>query len=139
MWKSNRKGEIQPCSQCGETYEHYSTNKNKACKPCRMKIHSSRGRLKPEDKKKPYPLDNKERKKRYTRLRNAFIEFQTREERTIYYDNILKEMEETGIMLWCVDLRPGTKPRGVREGKGRMSNAQRNPLLKYPNTKQMPE
>ena len=132
-------GEIKPCSQCGQDYEHYACNKYKACKECRNKIYLKRHRLKEEDKKKPYPLGLAERKRRYTRLRKELDGLESREEHTQYYDKIFIEIEELGLWKWCVDLRPAIKPKGIKEGKGRRKNSASNPLLKWPDTRYMNE
>lgn len=132
--KKKKIGEIKPCSQCGQDYEHFPCNRYEACKECRTKIYNGRGRLKEEDKKKPYPLDWNARKRRYTQLRQRLEKLKTREETRAYFNELLIEIEEMGIMKWCTDLRPSPTPKN-KMGKGRLTNASKDPKLKYPNTR----
>jgi len=131
-----RKGEIKACSRCGEDYEHFTTNINKACKKCRAKIYLEKHRLTDDEKKKSYPFDDKERKKRYTKIRQALDKCKTKEQRTQHYTKMLKEIEENGIYVWCTDLRPAVSPMERGRGyAGRNPSNKVDPKLKYPDTR----
>lgn len=140
--KREKQFELKECSECGQEYKHYSAKRNQLCIPCTKKDYLKRNRLKPEEYKKNYPLELKDRKRRYTRLRNALesLDVMSKEERTEYWDNLLKEIEELGIMTWCTDLRHSTKPKEPGRGKaGRNPNKTTDPKLKWPDTRNMNE
>jgi hypothetical protein len=128
--------ELKACSECGAEYKHYATKREQLCSLCTTKAYRERNRLKPEEHKKHYPLDKKEQKKRYTRLRKGLDACQTREDKTRFFDEVLKEMHETGIYLWCIDLRQPIKAIDVGSGRrGRKPKDGTDPKKKYPDTR----
>ena len=132
--------ELKPCSVCGSEYKHYATKTVQLCEVCTKKWRREKARLKPEEHKKHYPLDKNEQKKRYTRLRRALNECYTREDKDRFYNAVLEEMVETGIYLWCIDLRMPVKPQNRGRGKaGRNPLNKTEPKLKWPDTRQMNE
>lgn len=136
--KRTRQFELRPCSECGEEYKHYPAKKPQMCNSCLKTQRQVNSRLTEEERKKKYPLSLCERRRRYTRLRNGLqsLDVMDKREKTEYWDNLFKEIQDLGIMEWCTDLRPSTKPKEPGKGKaGRLPNNQRDPKLKYPNTK----
>ena len=132
--------ELKNCSNCGSEYKHYATKRHQLCSTCTKKEYLKRNRLTEEEYKKPYPLHHKDQKKRYTRLRQALNKCETREERTKFYDAVLKEMHETGIYLWCVDLRMPVKPQQRGSGvRGRKPKGISDLKLRHPDTRYMNE
>jgi len=138
--KIKKSFELKPCNECGDEYKHYATKRVELCPKCTKKAYLLRNRLKPEEYKQNYPLDKNEQKKRYTRLRKALDKCETREERTKFYDAVLKEMVETGIYLWCIDLRMPVKPQERGSGiRGRKKKEISDLRLRWPDTRQMNE
>ncbi len=128
--------ELKPCSECGSEYKHYATKRVQLCIGCTNQYRKLKSRLSKEEYKKSYPLDDNARKRRYTRLRQGLAKCETREERTKFYDEVLKEMHETGIYIWCIDLRMPVKPINPGSGKiGRRPNSS----IDYPDTRYMNE
>ena len=138
--KRTKQFELKPCSECGSEYKHYATKRTELCPSCTKKSYLKRNRLTEEEKKKSYPLDKKEQKRRYTRLRRALNQCETREEKNAFYDAVFKEMQETGIYLWCIDLRIPVKPQERGSGiRGRKPKRLTDPRLLYPDTRYMNE
>lgn len=138
--KREKQFELKECSECGTEYKHYPTKLYQLCEVCTKKHRREQNRLKPEEHKKHYPLDKNEQKKRYTRLRQALDKCNTREDKTKFYDKVLKEMHETGIYLWCIDLRFPVKTIERGSGKvGRKPKSVSDPRQKHPDTRQMHE
>jgi hypothetical protein len=138
--KRTKQFELKPCSECGSEYKHYATKRTQLCPSCTKKSYLKRNRLTEEEKKKSYPLDKKEQKRRYTRLRQGLAKCETREEKQKFYDAVLKEMIDTGIYLWCVDLRMPVKPQERGSGiRGRKPKSISDMRQKHPDTRQMHE
>jgi len=132
--------ELKQCNGCGEEYKHYAVKKYQLCIQCTKKHRREEARMKPEEYKKNYPLDKNEQKKRYTRLRRGLNKCITREDKTKFYDEVLKEMVETGIYLWCIDLRFPVKTIEAGSGKkGRKPKSTSDMRQKHPDTRQMHE
>lgn len=111
--------EDRECLECNKIYQWNERNINGLCKACRNKFYNRNQRLKPEEKKKPYPLELNESKKRYRRIVRELNAAQTPEERRAIYKRELDYMIESGIWEWCIDLRssvilknPGSGKRG---------------------------
>jgi formylmethanofuran dehydrogenase subunit E len=134
--KRTKQFELKECSECGSEYKHYASKKNQLCSPCTTKEYLKRNRLKEHEYKKPYPLNDNARKKRYTKLRQGLNNCETREQKTKFYDEVLKEMQETGIYLWCVDLRHPVKP--INPGSGKIGRRPKS-SIDYPDTRYMNE
>jgi hypothetical protein len=138
--KRTKQFELKPCSECGSEYKHYATKRTQLCPSCTKKSYLKRNRLTEEEKKKSYPLDKKEQKRRYTRLRQGLAKCETREEKQKFYDAVLKEMIDTGIYLWCIDLRIPVKPQERGSGiRGRKPKSISDMRQKHPDTRQMHE
>jgi hypothetical protein len=138
--KPIKQFELKQCNDCGTEYKHYAVKQVQLCKECTTKYNLAKHRLKPDEYKKNYPLSKNEQKKRYTRLRRGLDKCLTREDKTRFYDEVLKEMHETGIYLWCIDLRMPIKP--IEKGRGKAGRNPMNktePKLKWPDTRQMHE
>ncbi len=134
--KRTKQFELKECSQCGTEYKHYAVKKYQLCVECTKKHRSAQSRMTLDERKKPYPLNKNEQKKRYTRLRKALNNCRTREEKNAFYDRVLKEIIETGIYLWCTDLRQPVKPLEPGSGKtGRKPKNGTDPKKKYPDTR----
>ncbi len=136
--KREKSFELKPCSECGTEYKHYPTKLFQLCEVCTKKDRVLKSRLKPEEYKKNYPLPINERKKRYTKLRKGLqgLALMNKEERTQYWDNLLKEIKDMGIMEWCTDLRKPVKPLEPGSGiRGRKSKNGTDPKKKYPDTR----
>jgi len=138
--KRTKQFELKPCSVCGSEYKHYASKRNELCKPCTTKEYLRRNRLKEDEYKKPYPLDDKARKRRYTKLRQGLAKCETREQKSAFYDAVINEMIETGIYLWCIDLRMPVKPQERGSGiRGRKPNNGTDPKKKWPDTRHVYE
>lgn len=138
--KRPKSFDLKPCSECGEEYKHYVTKRVELCPICTKKAYLKRNRLTEDEYKKNYPLDKNQQKKRYTRLRQALNKCETREQKTQFYDEVLKEMVETGIYLWCIDLRMPVKPQERGSGiRGRKPKSISDMKLRHPDTRQMYE
>lgn len=61
--------------------------------------------LKPEDYKKPYPLNENEKRVRHRRIQRELNNAETHEQRREIYRREIEFMIESGIWLWCVDMR----------------------------------
>ena len=134
--KRKKIGEIKHCTTCDKEYEHFSTNRYSLCKECRIKQYLQRNRLKPEDHKKHYPLDSNEKKKRYTKLRRALDKCYHREEWLRLIRQELENIEQNGIMLWCMDRRVGKPKAEMEHGvKGRKPKDKTDSRIKYPDTR----
>ena len=132
--------ELRKCNTCGEEYKHYAVKKFPLCLQCTKKHRRELNRMTAEERKKPYPLNKNEQKKRYTRLRRALSKCETREEKNAYYDEVLKEIHDTGIYVWCTDLRQPVKPMEPGSGKkGRKAKNSPDIRLRHPDTRQMHE
>jgi len=140
--KTVKSFDLKQCTGCGEEYKHYPAKRIQLCKECTRKHYLAKNRLTDEEYKKNYPLSENERRRRYTRLRRGLesLILMDREEKTEYWDNLLKEIEELGIMEWCIDLRMPVKPLEPGSGKvGRRPNKIADPRGRYPDTRQMHE
>lgn len=111
--------EDRKCLECNEIYEWTEKNLHGLCIRCRTRLYNRNQRLKPEEKKKPYPLNANEMKKRYRRIVRDLDAAETHEERRAIYKRELDYMIESGIWEWCIDLRiqiplqnPGSGKRG---------------------------
>jgi hypothetical protein len=138
--KRTKQFDLKPCSECGSEYKHYATKRVELCEVCTKEWRKKKSRLTKEEYKKSYPLDKNEQKKRYTRLRRALNQCETREEKTRFFDEVLKEMVETGIYLWCIDLRFPVKTQQKGSGiRGRKPKTISDARIAYPDTRQMNE
>ncbi len=131
--------EDKVCKICSIEYKTTYMNKTGLCKKCRMREHNKKNKLSPEQKKKPYPLDDKEKIKRYRRLKREFAKAQTREEQKQLISNAFEYIVESGIYLWCIDRRTEENVQRETGKKGRKAFARTEPNLKHPSTKGMLE
>ena len=97
--------EIRECVECGEAYDWNSRNIYCLCAPCRKKHYRKKQNLKPEDYKKPYPLNENEKRVRHRRIQRELNKAETHEQRREIYRREIEFMIESGIWLWCVDMR----------------------------------
>lgn len=124
--------EIRECVECGEAYDWNQRNIYCLCVPCRKRHYRKAAKKKPEDYKKPYPLDENEKRVRHRRIRKELDNAETPEQRREIYGRELEFMMESGIWLWCTDLRFSNQIIDKGSGKrGRKSLADKN----IPNTK----
>jgi hypothetical protein len=72
---------------------------------------------KPEDYKKPYPLNENEKRNRYRRIAKELNKAETSEQRREIYGRELEFMVQSGIWLWCVDIRFSTVVQDRGSGK----------------------
>jgi len=129
------------CGVCGNDYEHYASNRSGTCRnrSCRNIFYNRNARI-PQDKHQPmYPLPVSEQKKRYTRLRNALDKCETREDRTAFYDVVMKEIYENGIWKWCMRKSPKTIRKNIDADGNPKIGRKSHTKTEYPNTKEMPE
>lgn len=138
--KREKSYEIKECNDCGAEYKHYATKRVQLCPTCSKEYRKIKSRLTKDEYKKCYPFDENTRKKRYTKLRQGLAKCETREEKTKFYDEVLKEIHENGIYVWCTDLRMPVKPQQRGSGiRGRKPNQITDPKLAYPDTRYMNE
>lgn len=97
--------ESRECVNCGNTYEWNNRNVYCFCAPCRKKHYRKKQNLKPEDYKKPYPLTPYQKRARYNRITKELNKAETHEQRREIYAREIEYMIESGIWLWCVDMR----------------------------------
>ena len=124
--------EIRECLECGDTYDWNQRNIYCLCVPCRKRHYRKSTKKKPEDYKKPYPLNGNEKRVRYRRIQKELDAAETSEQRREIYARELEFMMESGIWLWCTDLRFSNQI--IDRGSGKRG---RKPLDRtaYPNTK----
>lgn len=114
--------EIRECVECGDQYDWNQRNIYCMCVPCRKRHYKKSAKKNPEDYKKPYPLTENEKRVRYRRIIKDLNNAYTREERREIYARELEFMMESGIWLWCTDIRFSTKVIDRGSGKrGRKS------------------
>ena len=119
------------CKNCNIVFQATSRNKLGLCNKCRMQRLNRKTVL---ELKKPYPLNPKEKIKRYRKIIRDLNKANTREERRAIYARELDFMFETGIWLWCVDRRHTEPP--IESGKlGRKPLHTTDARMKHPNTK----
>ncbi len=136
--KRPKSFELRECTECATEYKHYPTKLVQLCEVCTKKWRAKQQRLKPEEHKKHYPLSVSERRRRYTRLRQGLqsLDVMDKTEKTEYWDCVLKEIEDLGIMEWCTDLRHPVKPKNPGIGRvGRTPNNATDPKKKWPDTR----
>ena len=110
--------EDRECLECKKIYQWNERNLYGLCVSCRNKYYNRKQKLKPEERKKPYPLELNEAKKRYRKIIRDLNAAETHEERRKIYARELDYMIQSGIYEWCVDLRiqiikrPGSGKRG---------------------------
>jgi len=97
--------EPRECTACGDVYDWNSRNIYCLCTPCRKRHYRKSQKLSPEDYKKPYPLTASQKRARYNRIVKELNQAQTPEQRREIYGRELEYMIESGIWLWCVDIR----------------------------------
>ncbi len=124
--------EIRECVECGDQYDWNQRNIYCMCLSCRKRHYRKSAKKKPEDYKKPYPLNENEKRVRHRRIRNELEKAETTEQRREIYGRELEFMMESGIWLWCTDLRFSNQI--IDRGSGKRG---RKPLDRtaYPNTK----
>ena len=128
--KGPKPFEEKACIQCGTPYKHYPATKHNLCRGCRDKHFNKKQALKPEERKKPYPLNSAQKRSRYNRIKKELDNAWTRDEwREIFRKN-LEEVIQTGIWEWCIDLRQTPEPKGY-------GRAGRQPKIEnqYPDTR----
>lgn len=101
--------EKRECFECGEVYDWNLRNIYGLCVPCRKRHYRKSAKKKPEDYKKPYPLNENEKRVRYRRIQRELDEAETPEARRAVYSRELDFMIQSGIWEWCTDLRFSTK------------------------------
>jgi len=132
---------IDKCVMCDKEYKRFACNRSNTCQNgnCRKRFYNNKTRISPEHYQPMYPLSVSEQKRRYTRLRNEMDKCETREEKTIYYDNVFKEMEDTGIMKWCMRLQTNQKRRrNIDENGNPKVGRLASTSQQIPSTKDMP-
>ena len=109
--------EIRECVECGDQYDWNQRNIYCMCVPCRKRHYKKSQKLSEEERKKPYPLTENEKRVRYRRIIKDLNNAYTREERREIYARELEFMMESGIWLWCTDIRFSTKVIDRGSGK----------------------
>lgn len=106
-----RNIQIEPreCNVCGQVYDWNMRNMYGLCVPCRKRHYTKKNRLKAHEYKKPYPLTDAEKARRYRNILKDLDGAKTKEERRAIYSRELEYMIQTGIWEWCIDLRFSTK------------------------------
>ena len=122
--KRTKPFEERPCTECGTPYKHYATTKHPYCRVCRDKHFNKMQVLKPEERKKPYPLTSAEKRSRYNRIKKELNNAWTRDEWRAIFRKNMEEIIQTGIWEWCIDLRQAPQPKGN-------SRAGRQPKIEY--------
>lgn len=97
--------EVKECANCGDTYDWNSRNIYCLCVPCRKRHYKKTQKLSEEDYKKPYPLNENEKRLRHRRIQRELNAAETHEQRREIYRKEIEFMIESGIWLWCTDLR----------------------------------
>ena len=137
-----RKFEIKPCQECGSEYKHYDGRSvGNKCTKCKQKeYYLKHGRMSEEEKKKRHPIHSETaRRRHYTKLRKEFDKCKTREQKTAFYDKRIEDMIQSGVWLWCIDLRIQDKSKPRKSNRGRMKNEEKDVRKKYPDTRVMNE
>lgn len=128
--KRTKPFEVRECKECGGPYQHYSTTKHPLCNKCRMQFYNRKQRMKPEDKKKPYPLDKSKRRSRYRKLMSDLNKCISREQWVEQLRKNIDDMVQLGIWTWCSDMRLPEVPKGYdRPGR------QKAVIKQYPDTR----
>jgi len=131
--KKAKPFEEKACVECQSPYKHYSTTKHPLCNKCRQMHYNKMQRMKPEQRKKPYPLDKSQRRSRYRKLMRELDKCIDRVDWQAQLRINIDDMIGNGIWEWCSDFRLPETPKGYdRPGRQKaVTNA-------YPNTKDMP-
>ena len=111
--------EIRECVQCGDTYDWNLRNIYCLCVPCRKRHYRKKQKLSAGEYKKPYPLNENEKRNRYRRIQRELDAATTKESRREIYGRELDYMIESGIWEWCIDLRFSNKIVNAGIGAGR--------------------
>ena len=124
--------ETRQCLECREEYQWNQRNIYCLCPNCRKRHYRKSQKLSEGEYKKPYPLNENEKRVRYRRIQKELDAAETREQRRKIYGRELEFMMESGIWLWCTDLRFSNQI--IDRGSGKRG---RKPLDRtaYPNTK----
>lgn len=127
--------EDRVCNQCGAEYVWTIRNRFGLCKPCRERRNKTINNLKPEERKKKYPLDHNARNRRYRRLQSELNKTYDRAEWKKIFHREWETITTTGIFEWCTDLRTVVI---LRKGAGRIGPLPKNQTdmnEKWPSTK----
>lgn len=127
--------ENRVCNNCSAEYVWTVRNRFGLCTPCRQSRNQQSTRMKPEDKKKNYPLSHNERNKRYRRLRSDLNKSYNRSEWKRMFNREWDWLMSNGVFEWCTDLRTTTI---IRKGSGKIGplpKGQTDLKLKWPSTK----
>ena len=109
--------ETRECLECKEEYQWNQRNIYCLCPNCRKRHYRKSQKLSEGEYKKPYPLNENEKRVRYRRIQKELDAAETPEERREIYGRELEFMVESGIWLWCIDLRFSTKTIDKGSGK----------------------
>ncbi len=100
--------ETRQCLECREEYQWNQRNIYCLCPNCRKRHYRKSQKLSEGEYKKPYPLNENEKRVRYRRIQKELDAAETPEERREIYGRELEFMVQSGIWLWCTDLRFST-------------------------------
>lgn len=128
--KRTKPFEERPCTECETPYKHYATTKHPLCAKCRNRFYNKMQRMKPEDRKKPYPLDKSKRRSRYRKLMSDLNKCISREQWVQQLRKNIEDMVQLGIWTWCSDIRLPEVPKGY-DRPGRQSKIDNQ----YPDTR----
>lgn len=127
--------ENRECNHCGVDYVWTVRNRYGLCPPCRTRRNHQANRMKPEDKKKKYPLDHNARNRRYRRLQSQLKKTHDRKEWKEMFSKEWDWLMSNGVFEWCTDLRSATV---IRKGAGRIGplpKGKTDMKEKWPSTK----
>jgi hypothetical protein len=120
----------RPCTQCEAPYKHYATTKHTLCDKCRQSYYNKMQRLKPDERKKPYPLSKSEKLSRHRRIKKELSACLYRREWQALLKKNIEDIMDNGIWTWCVDVRLPEVPKGY-DRPGRQPKIENQ----YPNTR----
>lgn len=128
------------CEDCGIEYQKASITIHDKCKKCKQREYNKvNNKLKPDELKKPYPLDANDKKRRWNRIRKEHNKCLTREDLNQHYDKCFAEIYDLGIMEWIVDRRV-TADKVKNPGNGNPGRPKNDAIKKaLPDTRVMNE
>jgi predicted nucleic acid-binding Zn-ribbon protein len=91
--------ETRECLECREEYQWNQRNIYCLCPNCRKRHYRKSQKLSEGEYKKPYPLNENEKRVRYRRIQKELDAAETREQRREIYGRELEFMVESGIWL----------------------------------------
>ena len=117
------------CRYCGKGF--LATKPAWRCRECAIQKQKQVNERTKRPNKDKYPFDSKggEAKSRFRRINRELTKCETREELTVHYDKMFKEIEGNGIMKWIIDRRDDETQRE------KQSKSTKRIRTEYPNTR----